>query len=110
MQRRASSYEVTFNQGGRALTKTYYITYGKQPQFVARNVEAKDGARHALRPSALAYAQKLRLGRDVSRRHVCPTDGFDGNDAWAADDDMPDECREEDAGWLAGPPARVKPP
>ena len=78
------------------------------PVFMEHGVNKSDKRRASQRPSKIA--------KDLGHKSVrsCPDlipSGFDGNDdSWVGSEDMPDEAKEEDIGWLPGPIKRDLPP
>ena len=109
MKAKEQSYMITYTtSGGTKNTKEIFIAAAKMPVFMERSVTKSDKARASQRPS--------RQARDLGHKNVrdCPDlipGGFAGNtDSWDGPDDMPDEARLEDSGWLPGPIKRDLPP
>lgn len=86
----------------------HQVTYnpnGSRPCVMGRNLCILEGARYARRPSKVAR----REGR-FNATEVAWADRYDAPDAWEEAEDLPEEKRKEDCGWIAGPADRELPP
>ena len=99
------SYTVRSSSGRGA--KTSWVCTAPAPVCMERCVQPVQGARATARPSGAAYLAGERLGRDVHYSAAFVDEDWEWEDA--ASCKMPDECKEEDSGWLPGPIDRPKP-
>ncbi|KAL1499676.1 hypothetical protein AB1Y20_011873 [Prymnesium parvum] len=81
------------------------VVVAQQPRYVERNLSLVQGARHTRRPSSMARKSGKRRSSDVMK-----ADEFAGNrESWATSEQMPEEAKDEDGGWRAGPIVRELP-